>query len=470
MRKVIGRRGFLGYLGAGSAAVLLAACSRGPSSSSSQTSGSSTQTASGSSQASGQQGGVPAATAASGKEKVTVELLCASWVIQEWKLPDWVKKYNAMGGDQVKVTQGPGTGWDTKVLAQIRQGNLTWDGHGIMTPFEDKVKNVEAGMLAPVDDLIKSSTQKDAKTIVSDMVSTIKEDITYKGKMYGIPYSVEAVGQMWINKYIDGIGLKGNPATWSDTLDASMKIKQKYESQKVTPYAFEKGLHDSLQALIQSGTKTPFTKDGLIDITGEVSLKACDWMVNMVKEGLTPPHLWDGGTDLWEKEKVGLYMGPNSRGVWAQRVFGPKAAGTGVTPLMKAGIANAGAPFWSNTFTVFNKAKHPQQLVDFYIWLLGPSNKDVQQAIIASGKSPVLNSIYKSMIDNSDQYKWMADFLPVIAESVPYPENPFWTIQNTAILPWISKMVSPPFSVSPEQAMAGALKDVQDQVSKQKVK
>ncbi|MGH2458219.1 MAG: ABC transporter substrate-binding protein, partial [Chloroflexota bacterium] len=462
------RRRFVGALATGGAMVLVAACSAGSPATSTPSSSMAAQPTAKATTASQAAANPVAASPATASGKTTIELIADSWVIQEWDLPKWVKQYNANSKSQVNLTQSV-TGWDTKVLAMIRQGNLLWDGHGIMTPFIEKVQDVETEMIQPVDGLIQSSTQPDAPKIVADLVPTIKSDISYKGKLYGIPYSVEAIGQMWLTQFTDGVGVKENPPTWSTTLDAAMKIKETYAaSQKVTPYAFNQGLHTTLQALIHSGSKTPYTSDGLLDMTGAVSLKACDWLVSLAKNGLTPPHLWDGAYDLWQKKKLGLFLAQNSRGVWAQRIFGMSAAGTGAVPLMEQGSDSSGSPFWSNTFTVFNKAKHPQELVDFYVWLLGPSNKDVQQAIISSGKAPVFNSVYSSMIQNNADYKWMADFLPVIAGSMPYPENTFWNIQNAKILPWISKMASPPFSLTPAEAMQNALKDVQAEVAKQK--
>ena len=472
MASKLGRRSVLGIFAGMGAALLVAACGGGgQTGTTSAPVPTAAPTASGNSAqpTAAQTSAQPAATQPSAKTQTTVELTAASWVIQEWKLPDWVAQYNKMGGPKINLTQQV-DGWDTKVLAMIRQGDVLWDGVGIMTPFVDKVKWVETQMIQPVDALIQSSTASDAKSIVGDWVPTIKDDISYKGKLYGIPYSVEAIGQMWLTEFLDGAGVSGNPATWSDTLNATLKINEKYASQKVSPYAWSNGLHTSLQALIHSATKTPYTKDGLLDITGTASLKACDWLTSLVKAGVTPPHGSDGAVDVWQKRKLAMLLAQNSRGVWAQRIFGMSAAGTGTVPLQETGGANSGSPFWSNTFAVFNKAKHPQELVDFYVWLLGPSNKDVWTAIIASGKAPVLNSTYKSMIENNKDYKWMADFRDVIANSVAYPENTFWSIQNAKIMPWISKMVSPPFGLSSQQAMESALKDVQAEVAKQQVK
>lgn len=470
MATMISRRGVLGFFGMASAGVLLAACGGAPASAPAAQPTQASQPAAKPTEASQQAAKPTVATTPVANGKVTVELIAASWVIQEWKLPDWVKKYNDLGGNQIHLTQTV-NGWDTKVLAMIRQGDVLWDGVGIMTPFIDKVKWVETGMIQPVESFIQSSTTDDAKKIVGDWVPTIKEDISYKGKVYGIPYSVEAIALMWLTQYLDAVGIKDTPATWKDTTDAATQVLDQFKSQKVTPFAFQAGLHTSLQALIHSGTKTPYLSDGLLDITGDVSLKACDWLIQMAKAGLTAPHGSDGAVnDLWQKKKLGMLLAQNSRGVWAQLIFGMSAAVTGKVPLMEAGGPSSGSPFWSNTFTVFDKAKHPQELVDFYVWLLGPSNKDVWQAIIASGKAPVLNSTYDTMIKGNKDYAWMDTFRDQIAASVPYPENTFWSIQDAKIDPWISKMLTPPFSLSPQQAMDGAQKDVQAEVDKQKVR
>jgi ABC-type glycerol-3-phosphate transport system substrate-binding protein len=162
-------------------------------------------------------------------------------------------------------------------------------------------------------------------------------------------------------------------------------------------------------------------------------------------------------------------MAQNSRGVWAQRIFGPDKADTGSLPVPAKGNPHAGSPFWSNTFVVFQGAKNAQQLVDFYIWLLGPKNDSVQQAVIESGKAPVLNSIYKSKIENNARFRWMAAFRDLIAASVPYPENTFWSIQHSKIMPWVSKLMEPGTTLSPEEAMRSALQEVKEEVAKQKV-
>jgi len=404
------------------------------------------------------------------KGRVEVGLIAARWVIDEWGLPQWVEQYNKESPSaMIKLEQVP-DGWQAKVLSMIREGSLVWDGVGIMTPFIDKVQWVESGMIQPIDQYVQVSTVDGAKTILGDLVPTVKQDVTYKGQIYGIPYSVEAIGLMWYTEYLGGIGLREPPGTWDALLDAAKKIQIQFRSQEVVPFAWVPAIHTSLQALIHAATDKPYTSEGLLDITGPASMRALRFMRSLVEEGLTPPHGSDGYLDLWQRSKLALLLAQNSRGVWAQRIFGPDKADTGPVPVAMRGGPQSGTPFWSNTFVVFNGAKHPQQLVDFYIWLLGPKNDKVQQAIIESGKAPVLDSIYKSKIENNQRFRWMARFRDLIAASVPYPENTFWSIQNSKIMPWINRLMEKGSTLSLEEAMNNALQEIREEVAKQKVR
>lgn len=404
-----------------------------------------------------------------GRPGVEVNIIAAKWVIDEWKLPDWVQAYNKIGPNQVNLEQVP-DGWEAKVMAMIRSGDVQWDGNGIMTPFVRKVQWAESGMVQSVDQFTAGSNVDGAKELLGDLVPTIKQDITYKGKVYGVPYSVEAIGLMWYREPLAAVGYNDVPATWDDTLDAAKKVGAKFKDEQITPIAWVGAIHTGIQGLMHTATKTPYTDEGLLDITGPAGQKALSWMQTLVKEGVTPPHGSDGYLELWQRAKLSMLLAQNSRGVWAQRVHGPEKADTGKLPLPAKGVVNAGSPFWSNTFVLFEKAKQPQAYVDFLIWLLGPKNPEVHKAIIDSGKAPTLNSIYKSLVEPNATFRWMAQHRDMIADSVPYPENTFWEIQNSKITPWITKLMAKDSKLTPEEAMANALKEIKEEIAKQKVK
>src|SRR5690606_31188091 len=101
------------------------------------------------------------------------------WVIDEWRLPDWVTEYNKLGQATVKVEQAP-QDYVPKVQAMVRSGDVLYDGIGIMTPFINKVQWVESGMIQAIDEYVKSSSVEGAADLFDDWVPTIKQDVTYK--------------------------------------------------------------------------------------------------------------------------------------------------------------------------------------------------------------------------------------------------------------------------------------------------
>jgi ABC-type glycerol-3-phosphate transport system substrate-binding protein len=415
----------------------------------------------------GAQDGAPAQPAA---QRAEVKLVAFDWVINEWGLPKWVEQYNKLGGTASVTLEQTPDGWQTKVLAMIRDGSLPWDGIGIMSTPADKVNWAESGISQPIDQYIQASRNEAAKTVLGDLVPTIKQDISYKGQLQGLPYSVEAIGFMWYTQYLQSIGAKEPPATWDDLQVMTLKLQSQLKAQEVVPFGWPDALHTSLMALIYASTDKPFTADGLLDITGAPAMRAVRFMRTLVDAGVTPPHGSDGYLDLWQRSKLATLMAQNSRGVWAQRIFGPDKADTAIVPVATRGGPQAGTYFWNNTFGVFKGAKNPQALVDFYLWLLSPKNDLVQQAIIDSGKAPVYNSVYTAKITPNAGLRWMGAFRDLIAKSVPYPENTFRNLQNSKIMPWLQKYLEKGSTVSPEEAMNSALAEVKDEVAKQRVK
>jgi ABC-type glycerol-3-phosphate transport system substrate-binding protein len=414
--------------------------------------------------AGGQEGANPS------QPRTEVKLVAFDWVINEWGLPKWIEQYNKLGGPTTVSLEQTPDGWQPKVLAMIRDGSLAWDGIGIMSTPADKVNWAESGTSQPIDQYVQASKTDGAKNVVADLVPTIKQDISYKGQLQGLPYSVEAIGFMWYTQYLQGIGMKEPPATWDDMQVMATKLLSQYRSQEVVPLGWPDALHTSLMALIYASTDKPFTADGLLDVTGQASMRSLRFMKTLVDGGMTPPKGSDGYLDLWQRSKLATLVAQNSRGVWAQRIFGPDKADTTTVPVATRGGPQAGTYFWNNTFAVFKGAKHPQELVDFYLWLLSPKNEPVQQAIIDSGKAPVYNSVYTAKIQPNAGLRWMATFRDLVAKSVPYPENAFRNLQNSKIMPWLQKYLDKGSTISPEDAMNSALVEVKEEVAKQVVK
>ncbi|HET8522719.1 MAG TPA: hypothetical protein VFL82_05760, partial [Thermomicrobiales bacterium] len=86
----------------------------------------------------------------------------------------------------IKVEEAA-TGWEAKVLPQIRDKKVRWSGHGYV-PFFDQYKEVKAGLVAPLEEYLEASSipwahqQKDVY-----FTPRIHEALVLDGKQYFIP-------------------------------------------------------------------------------------------------------------------------------------------------------------------------------------------------------------------------------------------------------------------------------------------
>jgi len=85
----------------------------------------------------------------------------------------------------------------------------------------------EAGWVVPLQDYWDDyETKKKFDEYVKNMVPFAKESMTYKGKIYGLPYYSDMFTFMYNEKLLTDNGLEV-PQTWEDVLDASLKLKEK---------------------------------------------------------------------------------------------------------------------------------------------------------------------------------------------------------------------------------------------------
>jgi multiple sugar transport system substrate-binding protein len=85
----------------------------------------------------------------------------------------------------------------------------------------------EAGWVVPLQDYWdKYTVKKKFNEYVNDMVPFARESMTYKGKIYGLPYYSDMFTFMYNDKILKDNGLEV-PETWEDVLDASLKLKEK---------------------------------------------------------------------------------------------------------------------------------------------------------------------------------------------------------------------------------------------------
>ncbi|HEX5416625.1 MAG TPA: extracellular solute-binding protein, partial [Chloroflexota bacterium] len=408
---------------------------------------------------------------AAGTPKI-VRFLADSWAVNEVPIDRQASLFNEKSRPNVEVrVEIKGDGWDTKLLSQIKSGTLQWSGSMVMTAPTELAKQVLSGMIAPMDDYLKQSKEQGAAQIQSDMIPSVLKNSTYQGHVYGIPYSFENNSYIYRKDFYSQVGVAEQPATWDELFETSMKIKKDGKLDQVTPFAFVQDLDATVATLMNSATDNPYTQDGIYDLTSDAGIASMEFMQKLVANDLVPPHTWDDWWPLAQKSKLAALFGQSSRGTWIGKIYGMNSVVTTGIPLKTKGGLSNGSYFWNNNTTILNKAPYPQETADFIVFAFGPQNKSMQDAIITSGKTPIYESIYQTMIEgdkNYADYAWMVPMRKQVEANHPIPPTLLWRIQKDTFMKYAVKFLEKGTTMTPKQFGDQVMKETLDQGAKLK--
>lgn len=80
---------------------------------------------------------------------------------------------------------------------------------------------VDAGWLYPIDEFPRVEEYK------RDFIGPTLEALTYKGKLYGLPYYVGHMALLYNQEYLEKAGIGAPPKTWDEVVQQSLVIKSK---------------------------------------------------------------------------------------------------------------------------------------------------------------------------------------------------------------------------------------------------
>jgi ABC-type glycerol-3-phosphate transport system substrate-binding protein len=395
-----------------------------------------------------------------------ISFLCRADIKSAYAADKAVEAWNKENAaSQIKLDEPPAGDITTKIQASQAAGDLVWDGFSVMEAPWSTVEWTKRGIIQPLDDFIAASKVKNADKVKPGIIPTILESASYNGKQYLIPGNVGTVALAWFTQPLKDAGYTKQPETWDEVYDFATKSKAK--SPKLTPFDSAATPLCDLVAMMWGGTDTPYDKDGLLDITGQTAIDALKWLQKMVKEGLMPKtHTESLGN--WLKGGTAMITSYDVAGTMAQQTFGDTAADTGINYFKEKGKIGAGAPFWINGSVLLNKAKNPQGMVDFFLWWFGPDNKTTGKQIADVAAKPCYQYTYDEFVKPVPKNQWQLVGIDLVSKSKWFPINTAWGIENTKLTPWVEKVVDPATAMDPAQAMAGALKDIQTELAKQK--
>lgn len=368
-----------------------------------------------------------------------VRIILDGWAISDVPFRQLAEKYSALNpGIEIAIEPTPGA-WGTKVAAQQKSGKLEWSAAGITMPFLDLYGAARTNSAVPIDGFISTSKLAESKGLLDDLLPVLRQDGSYDGKFFMIPYSVENIMMHYRTDYAAAAGITKAPRSWDELYQACVAVKKSMEAagrKDVYPLVFDLDLIRGIGPLFFSATEKPYTKEGMLDWQSAEMKKALQWMRKMVAEGLMPPMAGEGAelADMWRRGRIAFYYAPSSRGVWAQKIVGfDKVASTSIPTI--DGKPKSGTFFWGNCLQVFRGAPHAQEVVDFLVWAMGPQNVEFQKAVIKSGKGPVYTSVYNGMMKDDPElapYAWMQDMKVTIEESIPATKTYFQAMERDA--------------------------------------
>src|SRR5690606_37268302 len=114
------------------------------------------------------------------------------------------------------------------------------------------------------------------------------QDMTFNGKVYGLPYYADTITFMYNEQLLDDAGISAPPTTWDEVLEQSLVLK---EGGMQYPFIYE--MDQTLPTVTEVFTSMVFGRGGelidedkspLFDIEGEPANDQMKWLIDARNE------------------------------------------------------------------------------------------------------------------------------------------------------------------------------------------
>ncbi|MCC6626924.1 MAG: hypothetical protein IT340_05910 [Chloroflexi bacterium] len=407
------------------------------------------------------------AAAAGGKVYILVDKVWA-----DLGMTDAAKIYNdanKASGTEIAIEE-TAQGWDTKVLAQIKDKNLRWSGHGYAA-FFDSYNYVRQGLATPIDDYVRASKVPWAsKFKESFFTPRIYDGLTLDGKLYYIPMKANVHLAGWRQDMMEKAGYKELPKSWEETEKMLRQVKTTMAAEEVTPFGIQRELFRAVGTTFATFTEKIVDEKGMIQFESPEFIAVIELFAKWIKEGLARWDATGDSYDAWQKGKIFMSLGSHS---WVRT--GRQAQGAAKVNGGKPPKANASAPdrTWVHIDSafVFPGATNPQQAIDFFLTMLGPEGPVAEawwlKVVSFSGQPVHQTMVDKALRDNKD-LKEVYEIMQVVPNSqiISLPTAGVYKMMETKMLPYLDRVFKG--ELSAKEAMASTRKEVDAELAKQK--
>jgi ABC-type glycerol-3-phosphate transport system substrate-binding protein len=253
-------------------------------------------------------------------------------------------------------------------------------------------------------------------------------------------------------------------ATWDHMQQWAEIIRDKNKADGVWGIGTWQVYHQSLGAIYQSIATDLYYDDGLIKFDSEEMIRAFEIQAKWSWSEVAPTPAW--GSEPFIKGKAGLWQGQVGVVGTAQRVWGKQDIPVPL-PVLVEPTGTGGNQWYTTCGFVLNKAEHPQEVVDFYLWMFGPQNDLNAQLTLDFNWFPVFQSQWDKQVEGNADREWAKDFLPQLKEAELVPRNPYYEIQVAASRKYCELCQAQ--KVTPKEAAQQCMEEVRQGVSELKI-
>jgi len=395
-----------------------------------------------------------------------VKLLIMAWITGVFPVDNLIRDYNTEHPEVKIEVDRLMDGWEQKHIASVRVGEPIWNTASEFDPWREGLAGIKMGLVQPMDDFIAASKAPGADTMVQDWLDLVGDQMIIDGMTYALPMSMDVTAFGLQKKYCEAVGVTDVPETWEDITAAAKAASEKWKDEEV--FGMITGnwwVYNGPGGIFYNVSKKPFSDEGVLNVTSDEFI----WSLELCKlwqdEGISPTPFWQDQTDIWKRNKVAMCFNPGGWIVWGQKIWGKEAISS---PLPMPDYPGGGiAACEVMAMGLLTGAPYPQEAIDFLIWLWGPENTAMQEAICGIDQTPCYKSVYENIVKPNPDWAWMLGIREMYDRCIPLPHVASYAIQNNMLTTWTEKYFLGE-EKDPKVAMANCLADIEAELAKMK--
>jgi multiple sugar transport system substrate-binding protein len=224
-------------------------------------------------------------TAQPASADVTLEFVVWNYSIDT--IQDNIKKFEAENpGIKVNLTDYTWPDYQDSLLLRFRgdtQTDVVYGGQDWLPAW------AAAGYLAPLDAIAPAETLDGLK---KDIAGFALSDMTYKDKLYGLPYYADTISFLYNKKILDEKGI-AVPTTWEEVTAAAEKLKADGMERPIV-YEYNQELPNFFDAFVaqvygRGGDLFDAEQNAIFDNPDNAAYKQLQWIADAFSKELVQP-------------------------------------------------------------------------------------------------------------------------------------------------------------------------------------